>query len=502
MVRNSPKVLARASCPGRKKIKGSKVLKILLLSCASALSLFCASVHAAEKLELTLKEAVDMSLKENLSLSQERINPKIAEGDIKFREGEFDPNIELKATNSYKKSPSASLLMGTEDRTTSGSLGLGGKVNTGTLYELKWTNERARSNSGYLITNPYYTSELVLSLTQPLLKGFGKDNQEANLNISKNSFEIAKLNLDDKTIQIISDTSNAYWDLVFARHDLEVAELSLKLAQNLLDEIKAKIAAGALAPVEIYKAEAEVSMREETLLKSKKLLLDSTDRLRVVMNLKDWLVELIPIGKIPEILDAQPVEYALDAAFKNRNDYKQALIDQKNKETLRKYFDNQQYPDLNIIGSVGLNGLNGNYNNALDKMSSGDYYSWQFGLSLKIPLGNRSAKGNFIKAKYEEEKTAIAVKILEQKITAGVREVFRSVQLASETINAAKKTRIATEKRLEAEEGRFKVGMATINDVLKFQEEYAKALSSEKRAEVDYAKAIVEFDRVKGTLGR
>ena len=44
--------------------------------------------------------------------------------------------------------------------------------------------------------------------------------------------------------------------------------------------------------------------------------------------------------------------------------------------------------------------------------------------------------------------------------------------------------------------------MATLNDVLKFQEEYAKALSSEKRAAVDYAKATVELERIKGTLGQ
>ena len=57
---------------------------------------------AAEKLELTLSEAINMSLRENLSLAGERINPKIAEADIKFRKGEFDPNIDLKATESYK----------------------------------------------------------------------------------------------------------------------------------------------------------------------------------------------------------------------------------------------------------------------------------------------------------------------------------------------------------------------------------------------------------------
>ncbi|TAL26843.1 MAG: TolC family protein, partial [Nitrospirae bacterium] len=475
----------------------------ILFFAASAFLLFCSGdIFAAERLELTLSEAINMSLKENLSLAGERINPKIAEADIKFREGEFDPNVDLKATESYRKSRSASLLLGTEERTANGDISLGGKVNTGTTYELKWANERVRSNSGYLTTNPYYTSELALTMTQPLLKGIGKDIQESNLNVARNNYEASRLILDEKSIGIIADTARAYWDLTFARNALKVAGFSLELAQNLLAEVKAKIDAGALASVEVYKAEAEVSLREEAHLKAGKLALDAADKLRVIMNLKDWLVELIPIEKTPEPFDIPPVEASIDTALNNRKDYKQAAIAFRNKEILKKYFDNQKYPDLNIIGAVGLNNLNGTYDKTVDGLDSRDYYSWQFGLSLRIPIGNNAAGGNYLKAKHEEEKSALALKIIEQQITAEVREAWRSVQLASETIKATKKTRTAAEKRFEAEEGRFRVGMATLNDVLKFQEEYAKALSSEKKAEVDYANSIVALERAKGTLGQ
>ncbi len=257
-----------------------------------------------------------------------------------------------------------------------------------------------------------------------------------------------------------------------------------------------------LAPVEIYKAEAEASLREEALLKAKKNVFDSEDKLRAVMNLKDWSSEIIPIEKTPHPpTDIEPVEEAISTAFSNRRDYKQALLEYQNKEILKRYYDNQRYPDLNISGSAGLNALNGTYRKAIDDLGSRDNYSWQFGISLTIPIGNRAAEGNYIKAKNEEEKSGIALKLIEQKITIETREAYRSVQLAMETIKASKKTRIAAEKRLEAEEARFKVGMATLNDVLKFQEEYTDALSSEKRAEIDYAVASIELEKTKGTLG-
>lgn len=461
--------------------------------------LLISDAFSTEKLELTLEEAIDIALKENLSLTEERLNPLISGADIKVKEGEFEPSLNLSLSESYKKRQTASILPGAEERLLSYDLTFSGKIDTGTTYELKWNNDRIRG-TGYLLS-PFYTSDLALTMSQPLLKGFGKSIQKSNLNIARNSLEISRLKTDNKAVGIISDTAKAYWGLSSARNDLEVAELSLRLAKNLLDEAKAKIEAGVLAPVEIYKAEAEVALREETLLKARKLISDAEDNLRAVMNLKDWQKEIIPVEKVPSPSELPPIERALDAAFKNRRDYKQASIDRKNKEVLRKFYDNQKYPDLNAFASVGLNGLNGTYSDALDKLGSGNYYSWQFGLSLSIPIGNRTAKGNYLKAKHEEEKADIAIRVIEQKIIVEMRESWRSLKLAVESIAATTKTRIAAEKRLKAEEGRFKVGMATMNDVLKFQEEYAKALSSEMKAHVDYAKAVIELERVKGTLG-
>ncbi|MEW6213792.1 MAG: TolC family protein [Nitrospirota bacterium] len=480
---------------------------LLSTVCRLLFTVYCllltSNVFAGEKIELTLKEAIDIALKENLSLMDERQNLHISEADIKVKEGEFDPKLKLQVSESYEKRRTPFyyyLVEVREERTVIAEAGIEGKVNTGATYELKWTNERFKGPQTFLTINPYYTSELTLTVSQSLLKGMGKEIQESNLNIAKNNLEISKLRLDDRASQVISDTTKAYWDFLSARDELEVAELSLRLARNLFDEAKVRIEAGVLAPVEIYKAEAEVALREEALLRAKKLVSDAEDRLRVTMNLKEWHKEIVPVEKPPEPSELPSVESTLNTALSKRKDLRQASIEKRNKGILRKFYENQQLPDLSIFGSTGLNGLNGNYSDSLDKLSSGRYYSWQAGLSLSLPIENRTAKGNMLKAKYDEEKADISFKVLEQKIITEIREACRSLQLASESITATKKTRIASEKRLEAEEGRFRVGMATMNDVLKFQEEYTRSISSEKKARIDYAKAIVELERVKGTL--
>lgn len=481
------------------------VLFILLFNPAAG---FCGT-----PLELTLNEAIDTALKENLDLRSAGLDRKIAGTEIGVNEGAFDPNFKLSMDNKYIRRPPGSLIAGTDEQTYAAEAGISGKLFYGTGYELKWTNQRYKSNSifystapfipsDFLVINPSYSSDLILSVTQPLLKDAGKDIQKSRLNVAGANFEISSLRLSEGADRIIADTTKAYWDLLSARMDLEVSELSLKLAAELLNEVKAKIRAGALAPSEIYKAEAEVSLREEALIRNRKLISDAGDALRVILNMKDWDRDLTPVERPPALSDPAPLESLVAAAMSGRKDLKAAMMEKKNREVLRKFYENQALPDLSIIGAAGLNGLDRNYGDALDRLSSGRYHSWQIGLALTVPLGNKTAESNALKARHEEEKSEISLRQKEQKIESEVREAWRSVKLSIESFGAAGKTRLAAEKRLDAENVRFRAGMAVITDVLRFQEEYARTIAAEKNARIGYAKALVELDRVTGALSK
>ena len=82
-----------------------------------------------------------------------------------------------------------------------------------------------------------------------------------------------------------------------------------------------------------------------------------------------------------------------------------------------------------------------------------------------------------------------------------MRTTLRDVQLALKAMEATKKTSLASQKRLEAEQAKFDAGRATTLDVLTAQEAYSEALSQEKLAEVSYAVALAELDRIQGLTG-
>lgn len=459
-----------------------------------------ANAFPAEKIELTLNEAIKTALSENLDLAMERYNPKIKEAGVTVEEGQFDPNLGMSLNKAFRKSQAVTTLADTEDRTLTFDISLGQKLKTGTSYELKWSNKRTRDNSPFFRINPYYRSKAVLRVIQPLLKDFGIEVQEGRINIAKNRLDSARLGLDAKSMEIIANVEKAYWDLVLAYEKFEVSKLSLSLAQRLLKESRARVEAGVLAPVEALHAEAKVASREEALLSDQKTIRDFEDKLKAAMNYKDWEIEIFPVDRPgrPGIVPA--IRNVIQEALKNRQDYKQVKLDIKSKEISRRIAENQTLPELSFVGAVSLNGLADTYDNSLDRLSSGNYYSWQLGLELKIPIGNRTAKGKAMKARFEEDKAKTNFQSIEQKIILEVREAVRALELSIKKITASLKTRELAQKRLEAEEERFRVGMATAYNVLVFQESYAKALKSEKGALIDYAKAEVELKKVKGTL--
>jgi outer membrane protein TolC len=468
----------------------------------TAIFIFLASSSslAAEKLEFTVEEAVDMALERNLSLKIERYFVPVSEADLLAEKGAFDPTFVLNLSKSSAETQSPTLLTATEEDRLTGDLMLGGKMSLGTKYELRWMQERTKSNSVFLLVDPYYRSDLTLTLRQPLLKGLGSRVQESGIAIARNNLVASRLREDAAAMDVVSGTVEAYWELYFSRADLEVSEFSLELARRTLEEVRARIEAGSLPPVEIHKAEAEVAQRQADLIQARKLVADREDLLLESMNLEEWDAEISTLSSPPEPEEPLALEAAVSAALANRRDYRQGALALENARIERDFQANQKLPELDIFGTTGFDGTDREYGRAVEEMFAGDFFKWEVGVTFRMPLPNRQARGRHLRAAREAERAETAVARLRQSIRVEVREAWREARRSIETIRANERVRVASERRLEAENERFRAGKATLKDVLDFQEDYIRALSAERRARVDYAIARVRLERVQGTL--
>ena len=467
---------------------------------------------------LSLKDAIIRALSNNVSIAVESFNSKVKKETIIDSLSEFDATLGLELSTARKTQQLASAFSSPnrmENDNDNWDLSLSQKLVTGANYQFDFTNNRNKTNSATAGLNPSYSSEFQLSLTQPLLKNFGIDLNKRNIHIAKNEVDISDHEFKTKVIETVSEVENIYWDFVFTLGDLEVKQKSLERAKALQRRVKAQVLVGIMAPIETLQAESEVASREEFLLSAQDSIDDNQDKLKTILNIDfsspEGLSPIYPSNQANVLIVDFDFNEIVKMALSNRPDYLAKKKDLENKNILVKYQENQIYPSVDLVGSLGINGLSGeattitsgtfqgtsayggSYGNSLTDALSTNYYDWEFGVKFSYPLGNRSAKSKLSASRLEKAQLILGIKDLEKKIILEVRESARQLKTDSKRIKAATVAKKLAEEKLKAEEKKFEVGLSTSFNVLKFQEDLAEAQSNEIKTIIDYKQSRVLF---------
>jgi len=478
------------------------------------LMFFCSTAGLAQEvtsepppIELSLQKAILLALANNLDIKIERLQPQIAETDVQAEESVFDPSVTAEVAKgvSRRQSEAAVFLTGSPEpfqnvfETTGG---LEKKFSTGGTAELEFQTGRLSSNSAVQRFDPSWGSDLVLSLTQPLLKDFGREFNLGEIVIAKNNKEISDSQFKQRVIDVVSTVEDTYLDLLRSIELLDVAEQSLNLARELLEINKAKVEAGQLAPIDVIEAEAGVAAREAVVIVREDAIRDVEEFLRSLLNLdKELQFPVSPIIPVDQPVDTRfsfSLPDSIRTAFTNRPDYLQIKKDLENRRVAIDLAKNQVRPQVDLVASAGLNGLASSWENSMEEFD-GDFYDLRIGLRFEYPLGNRAAKSQLVRRKLERRQVEYRIEDLEKNITLGVRSAIRQVETNFKRIKTTRVARRLAEKKLEAEQAKFEVGISTTKDVLDFQVDLALARASETEALIDYNKSLIALHRAMGT---
>ena len=470
-------------------------------------------------LEMSLQDVIANTLKNNISIAVQEFQSKIRQEQIITQEAVFDPSVSVEA-NANKETDAAASFFVTPPilRTDSINLdlSLSQKLKLGTEYEIKFDNERSGTNSFFAGLSPQYTTRFEVNLTQPLLKNFGLDINKSNIYIATNNLDISDFDFKNKVIEVITDTENVYWDLVFSKGDLIVQQKSVQRAKDLERRVKAQVEVGTMAPLEILQAQSEVASREEAVITARKLIQDNEDNLKNILNISfdspEGRKEIQPLDSPKFIVEAPvPLKKSILIALKMRPDYLAKKKELDNKNIQVKFNENQLYPTLDLIASFGLNGisgretspgssvLEGNLGKSIERAFSGDLPAFGGGLLFKYPLGNRDAKSRLAVSKLETAQLLMDIKDLEKTIVVEVREASRQINTDKKRVQAARIARRLAKEKLIAEEKKFEVGLSTSFEVLQFQTDLAEEQSKELKSVIDFNKSNIKLRKVLAT---
>ena len=487
------------------------------------------------QLPLTMGDFINLILQNNLDVNVNRLAPASSEYLINTFYKQFEPSIHFQAAVTRSNNPATTALAGAKIQTAlQGAYNVGFQQNltTGTLVGVDVLMNRNSSNSLFSTINPNWAGSLRYSLTQHLLRDFGRKTNTHLIRAAKNTEKMSEVQFEKQMMDLVAQGQRSYWDLVFSAEDIKVKQRSMDLAQKTLSDNQIQVQIGTLAPIDLVQAESEVANRRVQYVTSTYTEVQTQDQVKKLITTQGdpgtILAKLTPMQGVrkPDPSDVPSVEDAIKIALENRPELKQLQVDLENKNIDYEYTKNQLLPSFDMIGSYTQSGtagtlapiqcdplvractppnpdVIGGLGTAFGQIFGYNFGGYSVGFNLTVPLRNRAAQGDNARAATDKRIAESRITAQAQQIALEVRNALTQVDMNRAKIEAAQKARELAEQRLSAEQKKFDLGASTIRFVLEEQRNVAQAQTDELQSLVNYTKSLVDVDRATGmTLKR
>jgi len=415
---------------------------------------------------------------------------------------------------------------------------------SGTNLSVGFNNTHITTNNPTTTYSPFISSGLQFRLTQNLLQGFGFLPNTRFIRIARNNREISDVAFRLQIITTVDQIENLYWNLVYAYENVRVQQEALAFAQRTLADNQKQVQFGTLPPIQVVSAESTVSTDQQNLilaqtnLELQELLMKNA----LSRNLEDAILggaEVIPtsVMQLPAEEPVVPTQDLINDALSHRAELAESRIDLNSREINNKAVRNAMLPTLDLYAYYGGSGIGGDVNPALLPpacMSSSATFGRCFnpsnaappfrhggpvgygdtldqlvtsvapdkgiGLTLNVPIRNRTAQANQVRAELEYRQAQVRLQQLENQVRIEVRNAQFDVQQNRAAVNAAQAAVNFQRQTLDSDQKKLAAGVGTPTSVLQDQAALTAAESNLVSAMAAYEKAEVEMDRATGLL--
>jgi len=395
---------------------------------------------------------------------------------------------------------------------------------TGTSLSVQFNNSRQTTNSPYFNLSPVLSSMYRVTIQQELLAGFGFGPNLRYLRIANNNKKISDIAFKDQVITTVTQVENIYWDLVSAYEQAQVSEESLKFAQQSFDTAKKQLQLESIPEMDVMRAEAEVSKRDQdltvarTTLQLQELLIKNA----LTKSLDDPVLEAMPVIPTDQLESTQSpateaVQDLISQALRDRTELEESDVDLLNRQISNKAARNALLPSLSLVGFYGGSGLAGplnplynipnvpnsstvpvDFSGALENTFNNTAPDYYIGLNLTIPIRNRVAKSDQYRSELEYRQAQLRREQLRKQIRIEVRNAQYALEQTAARVDAARKARDLAQRTFEIMQKEQTLGAGSTFQTLTAQRDLAEAELDLVTAMTVYEKAKVELDRATG----
>jgi outer membrane protein len=509
------------------------------------------------KLMLSLQEAVELALENNLDIMVQRYYPWMAEVDLLRTRGggadrgvgsttlptaftnqlplSFDPTLSTIFSIDSRLLPVNNPLTAGTGTTTSTTTALAiaqlfthtgiedvaysQAFHEGTSFTASLDTTRTSTTSAAVKFNPSVQTSGEALLTQPLLNGFGFLVNERYLRIARINQKATDQAFMQSILTDITSVEDDYWELVYARDNVDVQRQAVDLAQRLYDDNKRQVEVGTLAPIEIIRAQAQVATAQQALIVAQTAQLQEQTLLMSVITKNPTAENLLNVEVVPtdSVNNLPPVENlslvdAIKEALAYRPDVAEARLTINADDVNVAATHNALLPTLNLsayVAGAGLNGTSrvttpvptvvpGGFGGSAVDTFLGQYPEYEAQLALTLPLRNRVAQADNARALLTQRQDQARLQQSVNNVMVDVQNALITLQQDRPTVTAAQLTRELQQETLDSDQKKLDLGASTIFVVVTDQQALAAAAAAEARAEANLAEAVVNLQRALG----
>jgi outer membrane protein TolC len=429
--------------------------------------------------------------------------------------GSFDPSVSVNFSLDRTLSPLNTLQVAGVPQVTTTSTAFSGSYTqlfpTGTSLTYNLNGIRQNSTQQFLLYNPAIISRFTLGINQPLLSGFGYLSNKRFIMVAANNLKTSDEVLRTQVTAAVVQVENAYWNLAAASESVLAAQQSLEVAERLNSDTKGKLEVGTVARIDLATTGSAVAAaRRDLILAQTNFQLQETQFKKLLSKRSDPELDAAGIETIDELpepseQDLPELNTALAAALEGRPELRIAQQDLANQNISSRFTRNGLLPNLSVFSLFAGAGLAGDNTKSttgagksLFQDFSAQYPEYASGLSMVIPIRNRAAQADNLRARFEQQQLEISDEQLKQVVELEVRQAMVNLRQGRAQVEAANEAVTLAQQVLAAEQGRLELGVSTAYNVILRQRDLVAARQAQIAASAAYANALVDLHRATG----
>ncbi|HKW97897.1 MAG TPA: TolC family protein [Bryobacteraceae bacterium] len=394
---------------------------------------------------------------------------------------------------------------------------------SGGIVQVSANESYLKENTPTDILNPSVAPVVQVFVRHNFLQGFGDAVNSRFIRVAEKNVNLAGETFRSQLLNLVANVLNLYWNVATQYEDLKARRRSLEVAQKFYNDTRRQIELSALAKVDIYRAQAELTARRQEVAISETTVRQQENLLKSALSrdgLEDPLVdaaEIVPLDRIevPAQEELPPLRDLVATALKNRPDVALAKINQETAEISALGTASSVLPILQGLGAVTGTGLSGRANPQPDGTTADPYYvgglgnalgqifrrnfpGWRTAVLFEGVIHNRVAQGDYGIDQLQLRQNELVNRRSMNQIVVDISNQMIALRQARLRYSDAVDTRALQEQLLEKEQRKFALGASTINAVVIVQRSLAVARAAEVAALATYEHAHISLDQVLG----